>query len=279
MSVYNKNQILHSYISKLNIDVLLSYHSTLDYRWKNQNKYNMKNYIYFITENKCHTRINGVDYFPHKGQMILIPCGTETFQETVNGEAFSKYWVVFDAFIEHTNLFNILLPPLCVNVSDIGKLSSLFEELTYLNFQKDLFSALRTKSIFIEILTLFFRDARIMYPDYDFFVKDSFTEKIVQYINKHYSENITLESMGRYMNFHPKYFSRIFKEKMSVTPMKFLKQIRIEHAKLLLLNSELSIENIMYECGFSNKSLFSKDFKTTTGYTPSEYRNLIKQNA
>lgn len=276
MSIYNKNKFLHNYISRLNIDVLLSYYSELDKNWKNQNKYNEKNYIYLITDNKCHVNIDGVDYFPRAGQMIIIPRGSKTLQMTVNDEPFCKYWTIFDANIEHTNLFDILCPPLCIDVTDMEKAMSLFIELKSLNFQQDLFSALRTKSVFLEVLTMFFQDAQVQFPEYDFFKQDDFCEKIIRYINHHFSENITIEDMGKYMNFHPKYFSHVFKEKMAMTPMKFLKQIRTEHAKSLLINSIDSIEEIMYQCGFSNKSLFAKDFKAATGYSPSEYRKLLK---
>ncbi len=106
--------------------------------------------------------------------------------------------------------------------------------------------------------------------------KIKLTKKIIKYINKHYDEQITIETIESYCRYSRYYISRAFKETTGLTIMTFVNDVRIEKAKLLLTNSDLSMGNIALSCGFVSQSYFGKVFKKSVGISPLDYKNKMK---
>ena len=65
---------------------------------------------------------------------------------------------------------------------------------------------------------------------------------------------------------------RKVKELLQMTPVEYIKTLRMERAEDLLTSTSMSVQEVMYECGFSSKSYFFKEFATKFGCTPGEYR-------
>ena len=61
------------------------------------------------------------------------------------------------------------------------------------------------------------------------------------------------------------------------SPIKFVQNIRINKAKQLLIDENVSINKIAFECGYNDAFYFSRIFKKVTGVTPSEYRKTSQQ--
>ena len=93
-------------------------------------------------------------------------------------------------------------------------------------------------------------------------------DAVVRYIEKNFSEDITLDSLARYAHFSPAYLSRTFHEKMKITIRSYINQQRIKHALYLLQHSDQGIRDIAGSCGFKNLSHFHRVFKEHTGKTP-----------
>ncbi|GBG05993.1 AraC family transcriptional regulator [Paenibacillus agaridevorans] len=97
-------------------------------------------------------------------------------------------------------------------------------------------------------------------------------KKIIQYINQHYAEEITLASLSKYVMMGENYVSALFKKKTGETLIHYLHRIRIEKAIELLATTELPVNQIGQNVGFMNDNYFIKIFKRMTGTTPSQYR-------
>ena len=74
-------------------------------------------------------------------------------------------------------------------------------------------------------------------------------------------------------------FCRYFKSKIKKTFSDFLIEIRIEHARKLLAETDMPVAKICFECGYNCFSNFNKQFKTITNRTPIEYRKYCRQTA
>lgn len=84
--------------------------------------------------------------------------------------------------------------------------------------------------------------------------------------------NVKLEDFTLKYNFGKNYLIKIFKDSYGVTPIRYLEQIRLNKAKLLLLNTDATMENIALECGFSDYSHMYKTFLRVEEITPGNYK-------
>lgn len=97
------------------------------------------------------------------------------------------------------------------------------------------------------------------------------------YINKHYAEPITIEMLAHYMHMSVRNYSRIFHQAYGVSPNNYIIQLRIQHAYALLRNPQLSVSEIAYLCGFQDSNYFSRQFKRSSGLTPTHYRHTLSE--
>lgn len=95
---------------------------------------------------------------------------------------------------------------------------------------------------------------------------------IARFLEQHYSEEISLQDIASRFFLSREYISRKFKQEFGVTLMDYLIDIRIEKAKLLLMNPHLRITHVAEMVGYQDEKYFSKVFKKLEGRTPNEYR-------
>ncbi|MGN7359401.1 response regulator transcription factor [Paenibacillus sp. SAF-054] len=95
---------------------------------------------------------------------------------------------------------------------------------------------------------------------------------IARYLEHHYAEDISLQDMAARFFLSREYISRRFKQEFGVNISDFLAGVRIEKAKLLLLNPQLRISQVAEMVGYQDEKYFSKVFKKQEGRTPNEYR-------
>ncbi|MEL7245796.1 MAG: AraC family transcriptional regulator [Cyanobacteria bacterium J06573_2] len=95
---------------------------------------------------------------------------------------------------------------------------------------------------------------------------------VLDYIQAHIAEEITLSQMAKIADLSPFHFSRIFKESVGVSPNRYVNYCRVEKAKRLLEQQQISISQISAACGYSNPSYFIRQFRKIMGVTPKVYR-------
>ncbi|AKG20895.1 AraC family transcriptional regulator [Calothrix sp. 336/3] len=96
--------------------------------------------------------------------------------------------------------------------------------------------------------------------------------QVLEYIDSSLHEDIKLADLAALLDMSQFHFSHLFKQSMGIAPYQYLLQQRIERAKLLLKQSDRSIIEIAFDCGFSSHSHLSKQFRQWTGMTPKAYR-------
>ena len=103
-------------------------------------------------------------------------------------------------------------------------------------------------------------------------------EPVIQYIQSHYTEVISLENAASLAHLNPEYFCRFFKQHMGITFLRYLNEVRISHAGRILMNTDKSISEVMQESGFTNQTIFNRLFKEIYGMTPRQARNSYAEN-
>ncbi len=102
---------------------------------------------------------------------------------------------------------------------------------------------------------------------------DRFTE-IINYMNHHYTEDLTVEETARRFGLSKYYFSRLFQQYTRYTFSDYLIFRRLKAAEQLMSDPSLSITDVAFRAGFSNLSTFSRVFRKQKNCTPSEYRQV-----
>jgi AraC-like DNA-binding protein len=92
-------------------------------------------------------------------------------------------------------------------------------------------------------------------------------------------KNIFAEDIAKMLNISYSGFRRAFKEFTGTSPSKYMMELKLNEAKLLLSTSIQSVKNISYSLNFENPEYFSVFFKKRTGITPVEYRNAVEIKA
>lgn len=100
-------------------------------------------------------------------------------------------------------------------------------------------------------------------------------QELLDYIDRHYSEELTLEHASSMMHFSPSHFSKTFKKMMGMNYVTYVNMVRIDHAVSLLGSGQRRMIDIALECGFSNIRSFNRVFKEITGYTPTEFSSQV----
>ena len=98
--------------------------------------------------------------------------------------------------------------------------------------------------------------------------------QVKSFLDEHYKEKLSLESVASHFFIDKHYLARLFKEQYGVTLVTYLQQVRITHAKRMLRFTDKTIEEIGLECGIGELNYFSRVFKKLEGVSPSEFRRV-----
>jgi AraC family transcriptional regulator len=103
-------------------------------------------------------------------------------------------------------------------------------------------------------------------------VEDSL-QRAIAYINENLAEELSLKAMAAVAQMSPFYFARRFKRSTGLTPNQYVTNRRMERAKQILIEQNLSVVDVAQEVGIQSQSHFNKVFREYTGVTPKAYRN------
>jgi len=93
----------------------------------------------------------------------------------------------------------------------------------------------------------------------------------IKFMNINFEKEISSEQLAKLSKLSKSHFSKLFTQEMQVTPMIYLKRIRLQNAKKMLRTKELNITEVARNCGFNSTSYFTKIFKESFSLTPKEF--------
>lgn len=154
-----------------------------------------------------------------------------------------------------------------------GYFSTLLQEIsnTPAQIQSELYIKNLLNCIVIELLR-HARDAHHITAD-----RQLITSAIL-YLHRHYSEPITLTSLANYLHLAPGYLSTYFKNNAGRSFKDYLIDLRLRHACRLLVNTNMSVTDICFSCGFSSYSHFMRTFRTHYDTSPLQFRRYHQDN-
>lgn len=97
-------------------------------------------------------------------------------------------------------------------------------------------------------------------------------ELLKAYLREHLADQVRIKHLASLVALSPYYFVRTFKRHVGVTPHRYLVQVRIQRARELLEQSDLSATQICHRVGFTTLSHFTNTFRQHVGMSPTAYR-------
>lgn len=193
----------------------------------------------------------------------LISPGTsiEANIESTVSKHFYVHFVLRNESNHARNGIYVLEPP--------NRLALFLEKLISLGEQDYLLSSsdnYEISSIVTELL------ARLPEGCWEPICKDMTILKVIGYMRENYADDISNASLAGIACLARNSFIRKFTDIMGISPQKYLEQVRMDNAKILLKYSSKTIDEIAAECGFSDRYYFSSRFKKVVDIPPARYR-------
>ncbi len=101
--------------------------------------------------------------------------------------------------------------------------------------------------------------------------EDAFN-RALDYLNKNYMDDVTLDSLATYAGFSRYTLSRMFRQHTGSTFTQYLSQRRVQMAMELLSTTRLPVTQVALQCGFNSIATFNRVFREVKGCTPTQYR-------
>lgn len=97
-------------------------------------------------------------------------------------------------------------------------------------------------------------------------------QRVIDYIHTYLDQKLSLAELARVVNVSPNYFATLFKHSIGSSPHQYVVQQRVERARAMLVQTELTIADVATQVGFSSQSHLTVQFKRVLGVTPKQVR-------
>jgi len=96
--------------------------------------------------------------------------------------------------------------------------------------------------------------------------------KAIAYIENNFQQDISISMIAQMASLSERHFIRTFKACYNTTPINYINQLRIKHAKELLQKPDIKVKEVAFKCGFTDQNYFSRKFKELVGASPRLYK-------
>lgn len=237
--------------------------------------------ILYLERGKAKFYIDGQEFILGDNQFLFVNCGSIHSGEEI--EKSMAYAAVFDLRLLFSEEPDSCKHKYFIPLRD-GKYSvpSFIKDETFGRNIHEIIELFKVRPYGYELLIkgLLYR---IFWNIFDKYIKKSKKlnlklEKIkdvLVYIDTNHQKNMTLDELSKKGNISKFYLCRIFRDVLRMSPIEYINKIRIEKATEFLRNTNMSISDIAFECGFNDVSYFIKIFKTFMKTTPLKYRKEL----
>lgn len=267
-----REESLSRLLSNVNIDVIVAKKQTVSSDWKRTDYVHSFNRMYYIIDGEGKIEVDGVAYEPKPRQLLVLPCLVRQSYETNKRHPYQKYWCHFTAKAGGRDLFEMIRFPICVDVPPQVPVEQWFRDLITYKSSSSPASILRVRAAMMYLISFFVEQGFGQIQ-----IKSTSTYKmndVLQFIEKHLAEHITVEQLAAIVHYHPNYFIRAFRSVFGYSPIQYINRLRLEKARQLLA-TEQSISEIAHSVGIDPHN-FSTLFKRYTGFSPRNYRQMLR---
>lgn len=232
-----------------------------------------------ITKGRCDVVVNNITYSAYAGDMVFInPFEVHTVKP-IGPELYAHKCMCFDCSLIADDGISDNIKDENLHISNLVK--SDYENIDFLRqaFDNILMSHEKDGKYLRSEITSYLSLMFIHLAEHGFVDKTpvnkenrTFCARVLQYISEHYGENITSKDAAKSLSYNQSYFCRTFRKNFNKQFSEYLTMYRIAASRSYMENSDMSISDVAYRCGFTSQSYFSSCFKKCFGILPSEYK-------
>lgn len=245
------------------------------------------NYFVYVLSGKKQWNTRQKEYLVHAGEMIFVKKGANIIHKFFKEDFCALFIFVPDSFIKEViGKHQLSKSKAVVDASDNvipvhldRTLDTYFQSLYAYFYQKDEPDSCLLELKFKELLlnlasSAKHRQLHAYWQSICFQTKPS----IRAIMEANFTYKLSLEQFARICGRSLSIFKRDFKEIYGCSPGRWLTQKRLEHARTLLENTSLPINDLLMDCGFENPSHFTRVFKEKYGATPTSFKKVKSLN-
>ena len=240
--------------------------------------------IIYVKSGFLTVNISGENYIGKPGDAFVVSPGNLHFMGSQTGTVdyftflFPLKYIAFrsddmldDKLIEPLNSGHLMISP---EIKDTVKEQC--EQLAGVyaaeidKSESKITSQIRKKIILLQFINELWKKGFIV--ENDTTGRNTVEKEMVSYIQQNYMGKILLREFGEQFHLSEKYISRYFKEHFHITLSQYVTYLRLEHAKQMLQETDISVTEVAMQSGYQNISYFIRSFKKTYGVSPLKYR-------
>ena len=221
----------------------------------------------FTTSGKAQFFFGDSKQYAEPGSFIYHAPNTPHYYEAVSKEPWVSYWITFSM---QRNFSLLELKNGVYDFNDVSPFTDLIDEIISLknNFGFGENASVLLYKMILMLKRYLAKSSTIMRNDINAILRPS-----LDYINDHFKEDIPLSTLASLAGVTPGYYCKIFKDYYHIRPLEYVRQLKIQYAKtLLVVQRDLSVSDIGEKIGYQSPSYFIKQFKKFENITPNEFR-------
>lgn len=231
--------------------------------------------IHYVTKGYGTFKFNGKVYTLKQGDIFILLKGMQVEYVASIDDPWEYYWIGFSGsnaneYLNRTSITNSCvanceenskIPQIILNMCEISK--------TYNPSRSD--DILLLKELYSLLYTLIEEFPKpFEYKDKEL---HTYIQDALNFINSNYMHSITVQEIADYVNLSRSYLYKMFIKNLGISPQRYLINLRMYKATLLLKGTKLPIGEVASSVGYSDSLLFSKTFSKHFSMSPLNYRN------
>lgn len=221
--------------------------------------------------------VNQVSGISSTGNILLIPPNTDFSREIIKPLSFFYIRFVYSEAdsIEEQRLIRLLENLYGYNffTPEQDRLFNNYRHLLSLFKKKDNHSQKWITHFVYDIWLLFILESEALIQK-QMTTYDPLMKKAKERIDRDAFSDIKIKHIAKLIDLHPVQFTRKFQNSFGMSPSQYLSSIRIKNAKMLLIQTDYTIDHIAQLCGYNNGFYFSRVFTKYTKMNPSVFRSI-----
>jgi AraC-like DNA-binding protein len=222
--------------------------------------------LFYIVKGELSFRYRGKKFIAASGDIVLLDCKYPNYYKAESEVQFRWFHFTGNASQAYCDLLYARQQGFFPGHPDLGvHFSNLLRGVKAGDFNEHYFSV--QLHIILSSLASYKNGKRIIHPA---------VHSAINHMEQHFTEPMTISDLSAVINLSQYHFSRLFRAETGFSVHGYLLDIRMNHAKKLMSETELSVEEVAQQCGFSCASHFIRAFKQEMNITPARFRGLFR---